>query len=146
VRWISRVGIVWMAFVSAGCGNLEEYGSSGEVFEATFHVQPPASIRRLQAYGRTFADNSTCYLRFQISQPQLNGLLGTSFTTLTLDEFRISGGSIAGPVPAWWTPLAGSPTVLLRSGAFQRGYSQQQALVSYDPSSQVAHVYWNASD
>ena len=148
MRAISRAVIVWLALVPSGCSSLEEYGSPVEVFEVTFGVKPAPPIRGLQAYGRTFADNSTCYLKFQAPLPQLNGLLGPTFTKLTPSEFRsrISGAGICGPTPAWWTPLAGSPTGFLESRAFHPGFTQGQALVSYDPTSQVAHVYWDGMD
>jgi hypothetical protein len=66
---------------------------------------------------------------------------------LTLAEFesRIAGAHISGPTPDWWTPLEDSPTVF-QSGAFHPGFSSGQALVSYDPSSQVANAYWDGVD
>jgi hypothetical protein len=148
MRGRSGAAIVLIALVSSGCGSLEEYGSPVEVFEATFGVKPPPSIKGLQAYGRAFADNSTCYLRFQVPRPQLNGLLGPTFMALTHGEFesRIAGAGIFGPTPAWWLPLAGTPTIFLTSGALHPGFTQGQALVSYDPTSQVVHVYWDGMD
>ncbi len=66
MRAISRAVIVWLALIPSGCSDPEEYGSPVEVFEATLGVKPVPSIRALQAYGRTFADTSTCYLKFQV--------------------------------------------------------------------------------
>jgi hypothetical protein len=137
-----------VSIMAAGCGNLEEYSTPTEVFEATFGAKPGPTVRGLQAYGRAFRDNSMCCLRFQVPRSQLNALLGTSFTTLTGDEFaaRISNAGISGPIPVWWKPLAGTSTVFLESGAFPPGFTQSQALVSYDPTSRTAHVYWDGSD
>lgn len=139
MKAMSNAAIAGLALLLAGCGDLEEYGSPGDVFEATFGVKPGPSIQ---------GDNSTCHLRFRSPLPQLNGLLGASFTKLTADEFasKTSGAGISGPTPAWWTPLAGSPTVFLESGAFHPGFTQGRAFVSYDPSSQVAHLYWDGVD
>jgi hypothetical protein len=144
----SGAAILLIALLTSGCGRLEEYGSPAEVFEVTFGVKPAPSILGFQAYGRAFADNSACYLRFQVPRAQLNGRLGATFKTLTLGEFesRIAGAQISGPTPAWWLPLAGTPTVFLTSAAFHPGFTQGQALVSYDPSSQVVHCYWDGMD
>ena len=148
MKAMSNAAIAGLALLLSGCGDLEEYGSPGDVFEATFGVKPGPSIQGLQAEGRAFRDSSTCYLRFRSPLPQLNGLLGASFTKLTADEFasKTPGAGISGPTPAWWTPLAGSPTVFLESGAFHPGFTQGRAFVSYDPSSQVAHLYWDGID
>ena len=137
-----------LALSLSGCGDPEEYASPAEVFEATFGVKPPPAILGLQAYGRAFGDNSTCYLRFRTSRAQLNGLIGPTFVPITAAQFAsdISGAGIAGPIPPWWKPMAGAPTVFLRSGGFHPGFTQGQALVSYDPASQVAHVYWDGLD
>lgn len=131
-----------------GCGDPEEHASLAYVFEATFGVKPSSAIQGLQAHGRAFGDNSACYLRFRVSRAQLNGLLGPSFVPITAAQFEsnISGAGIAGPTPPLWTPLAGTPTVFLLSSGFHPGFSQSQALVSYDPASQVAHVYWDGLD
>lgn len=137
-----------MASAIVGCGDLEEYGTYADVFQATFGTRPPPAIRGLRAYGRAFGDNSTCYLRFMTPRAQLDGLIGPGFAPITADEFEssISGAGIAGPTPPWWKPLAGTPTVFLRSGGFHPGFSRGRALVSYDPASGVAHVYWDGLD
>ena len=98
--------------------------------------------------GSDPGDGSACYLRFKTSRARLNGLIGPSFEPIAADPFEsnISGAGIAGPTPPWWKPPAGTPIVFLRSSGFHPGFTRGQALVSYDPASQVTHVYPDGLD
>ncbi len=146
-RMTSKAVLVCCVLFPIGCG-MDEYSSATDVYKATFGDKPGLPVRGLQAYGQAFADSSTCYLRFQAPQTQLEAMLGDKFIPMTDSEFesRISGASIAGPTPVWWKPFTGSPTVFLRSGIFHPGFTQGQALVSYDPKTQIVHIYWDGLD
>lgn len=141
------VGLASSVFIP-GCGDPEAFGSPASVFRASFGVDPDPSIMDLRGEGRGYADSTTCYLKFRATRPTLDRLLGDSFADLTAGQFgaKTAGATIAGPSPSWWTPLAGSPTVFLESANFHPPHARGKALVSYDPASQVAYMYWDGSD
>jgi len=134
--------------VDTGCGSLEDYPDPTSVFQATFNALPGPGISILEANGRAFADNSTCYLRLQASPAAFSALTATRFTPITGKEYqvKIQNGSIFGPLPSWWNPLKDTPTVFLYSTSFHPGFTRGQAIVAYDPTLQIMNFYWDGMD
>ena len=141
------VSMTCMPFLVAGCGS-DEYGSPGDVFEATFSAPPGPGVSILQANGQAWGDNSTCYLRLKASPAAFSALTAVGFMPLTSDEYemRTQSGSLVGPLPKWWNPLGDAPTVFLSSGSFHPNYREGQAFVTYNPKLQIANFYWNGND
>jgi hypothetical protein len=131
-----------------GCSSLEEYPDPGSVFQATFNVPPGPGVTILQAYGRAFGDNASCYLRLKATPAAFMALTSVGFTPITRREYRerIQGGGIVGPLPKWWNPLADNPSVFLSSGSFHPGYREGQSVVAYNPETQITTFYWDGND
>ena len=131
-----------------GCGSAEEYPDPGSVFQATFNAPPGPGVSIHQAHGRAFGDNATCYLRLKASPPAFTSLTAAGFTPISPGDFKVrtQGGAISGPTPPWWDPMQDTPTVFLHSGRFHPGFSRGQAIVAYDPTSQIVNIYWDGMD
>ena len=141
------VAVTFMPLLVAGCGG-DEYRTPDAVFEATFNSTPGPSVSILEANGRAWGDNSTCYLRFKASPAAFSALTAVGFTPITGMEYRerIQSGRIVGPLPQWWNPLGDTPTVFFCSGSFHSNYREGQAIVAYDPKLEIANFYWDGND
>ena len=89
-----------------------------------------------------------CYLRLKATPTAFASLTTNGFMPMTLREYkaRTLGGAISGPTPPWWNPLKDAPTIFLSSGSFHPTFSRGQAIVAYDPVSQIVNFYWDGID
>ncbi len=145
--WVLRKFLLVLSLAAIGCGDPEKLGTPEEVFRVTFGRAPGPTIVGLKGSGSLGRDWATCFLTFQVSPAEWNGLIGPTFATITREEFvRALGGEQPIPRAMWWAPGGTPPTVCQTSSAFHPGFAQGVALMSYDPTTQVAHVYWRAVD
>lgn len=147
-----RVGEAYTAFLLAGWESLgisiERFASPQECYRVTFGMEPGPAVSDLQGQGRAYRDSGHCYLRFRVPKPVLTSLLDGEFRTIDRDEFITwtEGAALFGPTPVWWSPLADSPSVFMRSETFHPSFSQGEAFLSYDDDAQIVHLYWAGLD
>lgn len=138
---------VWIACLSAlsGCaiGGIDQYPTADVCFQATFNHSPGLGIRNLQCEGKSFRDSDFAYLRFTASLTEFKRLMH-GIPSVSRGQFESAQHGF-GPVPSWWKPLDGSPMVFLQSENYKKEFQVSCAYVTYDPSTQVVCMYWDAS-
>lgn len=136
------------AFSLTGCSDMEDYANPEAAFRATFGVPSSAAISGLQGCGTSVRDSSFCYLRFQAHFADVRELVGGSFSPITFADFkrRTSGAKISAPRPTWWAPPVGGTTQFYTSSAFHPSFTRGKAFLAYDPSAEVAYLYWDGND
>ena len=109
------------------------------VYEDTFGEPPERSVRSIVAERRSFVTTEVnSYLRFSCSSDQFIHLRGTNFALISECQFDPNLSSMFWAVdpPTWWNP------VHKYGSTWHAWFSEGVAIMSYELTSSVAHVWW----
>lgn len=146
-KWLWRIlGAIPLAlfllFVLGTIYRLCMSHSSSWVYKQAFGNWPGGDVTVLEKRYRFGSDFTSIYLKCQMTDERLQGIIKQGFWEISRSEFETE---LYDDSPPWFTPLEDSPSAFYLASPYGQTWfssSEAEALLSYNDANQIAYFYY----